>query len=108
MLCPGLELRFAIKLKLTKRLPECYADRGSPSLSHPPWNLQLTDGEHCGFASGATSVIDGERLNYFCSAGGRSGLWGFPDRHTEPWSILSGPFTAKRLHQHRYIRRAWM
>lgn len=108
VLCPGVQLRFAVKIRLTKGLPRAYADHGRPSLSDQPWNLQLMDGEHCGFSSGATSVVQGKRLNYFCSSSGQTGLWGYPNRHTHPWSILSGPFTAKSLHQHRLIRHAWM
>jgi hypothetical protein len=48
------------------------------------------------------------RLNYFCENGGNNGLWGYPDRRSEPWTILIAPFTARSLHERRAIRHAWM
>jgi hypothetical protein len=48
------------------------------------------------------------RLNYFCGAGSHDGLWEYPNRRSEPWTILIAPFTATSLHQRRAVRRVWM
>jgi hypothetical protein len=60
------------------------------------------------FASGATAVVHGVRLNYFCGARCNYGLWGYPRRRFQPWTILIGPFNAKVLHARRAIRHVWM
>jgi hypothetical protein len=95
-----------IKLKLTHALPHGMADPGKPSTKGLPWSLETTSGAKCAFAGGATSVIGGRRLNYFC---GKStiGLWGSPNRKTEPWTIFSAPFQAKKLTQKVGIKTAW-
>lgn len=108
VLCPGEELRFAIKVNLTKGLPRRYANSRPPALDEQPWNLQLLDGEHCIFLTGATSVLQGRRLNYACERSHTTALWGLPNRGTQPWSIFSAPFMATTLRDHRLIRWAWM
>ena len=108
VICPDLAVNSGIKIRLTTALPLRYADRGAPSLKHQPWNIELTSGRHCAFASGASNVVHGVRLNYFCGAGNNNGLWGYPDRRVQPWTILIAPFTATALHQRRSIRHAWM
>ncbi len=108
VVCPDAQVNRGLKIRLTKGLPRRYANTGRPSLSNQPWALQLTNGQHCTFASGATNVIHGIRGNYTCGAGFNFGLWGFPSRRSEPWTILIAPFTATRLHRRTAIRHAWM
>ncbi|HEY2657634.1 MAG TPA: hypothetical protein VGI55_17755 [Solirubrobacteraceae bacterium] len=107
VICPDRQLNGGIMIRLTRALPGP-ANRGSPSPATVPWNVQLANGQHCLLSSGASTAIHGVRLNYFCDPGTRYGLWGFPDRRAQPWTILSGPFTAKRLTQRLVIVRAWM
>ena len=108
VICPNVQVSGGIRIRLTKAIPRRFADRGAPSLRNQPWNIQLSNGRHCAFSSGASNVVHGVRLNYFCGSGVNFGLWGFPDRRTQPWTIRSAPFTATSLHQRRPIRHAWM
>jgi hypothetical protein len=57
---------------------------GAPPAA-PPWALRLASGRRCVFASGATAVIDGRRLNYVCD--GRRLLFGIPDASAPAWRI---------------------
>lgn len=108
VVCPDLDVTSGIEIRLTRVLPTRYADPGKPSLHNQPWNIQLTDGQHYQFASGASSVVDKARLNYFCGTSCKQGLWGYPRRRTQPWTILIAPFTAKSLHTRQAIRHVWM
>lgn len=73
--------RSAIRLGVSGRL------RTSPRKARggPPWAVQLVTGRRCVYASGATTVVRGSRLNYFC-IGGRY-LFGSPDRRRPLWRI---------------------
>jgi hypothetical protein len=97
-----------IEIRLTKPLPHAETGRGAPSLRSRPWALELYDGQRCVYATGATNVVEGQRLNYFCGAASHTGLWGLPNRRSEPWTILTAPFAAKHLAQRTAIRHAWM
>lgn len=97
-----------IRLRLTRRLPRSMANHGRVSRHQRPWALQLYNGRRCLFSSGASSIVDGRRLNYFCTGGGKMGLWGLPSRRTEPWTIFRAPYTARHLSRRAAIRRAWM
>ena len=108
VICPNLQLSSGISIRLTRPLPQQYGDPGVPSLGDQPWNIELASGRHCALASGASNVVHGIRLNYFCGSSSHFGLWGFPNRRAEPWTIWSAPFTATSLHQRRPIRHAWM
>jgi hypothetical protein len=109
VLCATAPWRNAgVKLRLTAALPRAMANHGAPSLRNQPWALELLNGRRCLFTGGATASVEGKRLNYFCTAGASNGLWGFPDRRGEPWSILSAPAAATHLRKHEPIRRAWM
>lgn len=108
VICPNLQVNGGIEIRLTKPLPRHQADPGVPSLAHQPWDVLLENGKHCAFSSGASNELHGLRLNYFCASKTRYGLWGYPNRHVEPWTILSGPALAKSLHTRRAIRHAWM
>jgi hypothetical protein len=107
VICPNLQVNGGVEIHLTKRLPRGMGNTGTPSLNDQPWNIQLTNGHHCMLSSGATNVVHGKRLNYFCGGGLKYGLWGFPRRNGEPWTILVGPFTATSLHAQRSIRAVW-
>lgn len=108
VLCPDAQLNRAVEIKLTKGLPRAMANTRAPSLRDQPWNIQLTSGRHCELSNGATIVVQGVPLNYFCGAGVKFGLWGFPRRKPQPWTILSAPFSAKHLHARAAIRHVWM
>ncbi len=77
-----------VTLNLTKPLPA-----PSPVTETHPWFLQLADGTVCGFLTGATGGVDGERINYGCSDG-----WvvvGLPQKDTV-WTVhevLLGPLS---------------
>jgi hypothetical protein len=108
VVCPAAPwLHTGVTIRLTKPLPSAEADRGAASLARLPWALELYDRSRCLLATGATSVLDGRRLNYFCADHAKRGLWGSPERTTEPWRIYSAPFAAKRLTTRVAIRRAW-
>lgn len=106
VICPNPWLSGAIEIELTRGLPRAYGDTRKPSISGHPWNIQLANRHHCVFSSGASNFVAGKRLNYFCS-GLSYGLWGYPNRRSEPWSIASGPFAATRLHGRSVIRQVW-
>jgi hypothetical protein len=108
VVCPGINLSSGIEIRLTKPLPTGMADPGKPSLRHEPWDIQLADGVHFLLSSGASNVVDGKRLNYFCGPKCSVGLWGYPRRSTEPWTILVAPVNAKSLHARQAIRHVWM
>jgi hypothetical protein len=108
VVCPNTQVAGGIKIHLTRSLPLGSADPGKPSLRNQPWDIELVSGRHFQLASGATNVVHGVRLNYFCGASCNYGLWGYPRRRTEPWTILIGPFTARPLHRRLAIRHVWM
>lgn len=105
VLCPdGPWLATGVKIRLTVRLPA--GNRAAPSLLARPWALELYDGRRCRVITGASTVVQGQRANYGC-AGNQDGLWGNPDRSTQPWSIFTAPFDAQMLSARAAIRRAW-
>jgi hypothetical protein len=109
VLCPsGPWSSTGVRLKLTRPLPRRLADRARPSLKAQPWAIELTDGRRALFSSGASSELGGQRLNYFFGASSEEGLWGYPDRATQPWTILLAPFDAHELTLRVALRRAWM
>ena len=109
VVCPDAPwLRTGAEIRLTKRLPKAYGNHRTASTRLEPWGLELYGGRRCVFASGTTEVVQGQRLNYFCGASSREGLWGRPDRAIEPWTILTAPLDAKELTKRAQIRRAWM
>ena len=64
-------------LQITEPLPLSEADL---TANGSPWMIELSDGSRCGVATGATGVIEGERINYLCTteAGQTIGLIGTP------------------------------
>lgn len=49
-----------------------------------PWGLRLTNGETCSFATGATDVAQGMRMNYECK--GNDFIVGLPNRSKPLWT----------------------
>jgi hypothetical protein len=104
VICPFASLRRGVEIYLSRALPRRYAGHQHPSLAGNPWNIELADGEHCVFITGATTVVDGKRLSYVCPGRRRYGLWGRPIRRAEPWTIIGAAFTATHLHGRRLIK----
>lgn len=50
-----------------------------------PITVVLANGAHCSFASGGTSTLAGQRLNYLCDNDGS--LYGYPDKTSALWTI---------------------
>lgn len=98
--------RGLLEIKLTKKLPTRYGNKGRPSTAGLPWALQTTNGWKCELATGATNVIVGMRLNYFCKGTNRV-LWGSPARGSQPWHIYVARQNAKTLSNQVNIRYAW-
>jgi hypothetical protein len=107
VVCPSIGMHSGAELKLTRGLPRRQANKAKPSLRDRPFDVGLAGGRHCVFVTGATSVIGAQRLNYLCNGRGHLGLWGFPDRHRQPWTIESAPDTASRLRSRVAIVDAW-
>jgi hypothetical protein len=97
-----------IEIHLTKPLPHSGGDNQKPSLHAQPWAIELESGQRCVFASGVSSAIQGQRLNYFCGAHSTQGLWGYPVRSGQPWTIYQAPFSATTLSDRIAIKHAWM
>jgi len=95
-----------IEIKLTKKLPGKYANRGKPSTAGLPWALESTSGWKCELDTGATTVIHDVRLNYFCT-GTKDGLWGLPSRKSRLWRIYAATQSAKTLRRRVGVSSAW-
>jgi hypothetical protein len=108
VLCPasGPWSSSAIKIKLTRKVPIKYGNKGKPSTSGLPWALVTSAGWKCELNTGATSVVRGKRQNYFCT-GTQDSLWGAPLRRSQPWKIYVAPTGAKRLRSEVAIQAAW-
>ena len=108
VLCPatGPWSSSVIEIKLTRGLPTKFANKGNPSTSGLPWALVTAAGWKCTLNTGATTEIHGKRLNYFCH-GTNNGLWGAPQRKSQPWMIYAAPPQAKTLSNLVAIRDAW-
>jgi hypothetical protein len=107
VLCPSADPASGTEITLSARLPRAQANRAQPSKNLHPWDLRLSSGRYCEFSGGATSAVAGVRLNYFCEGLTDSGLWGWPDRASSPWTIFVAPFNAKSLTRRVAIERAW-
>jgi hypothetical protein len=105
VLCPdGAGATTGIEIKLTAKLT--LPNKRKPSTSVLPWAVETTSGAKCVLASGASSVLDGKRANYFCSKT-KDALWGGPSRTTEPWTIYAAPGNAKKLTTKVKLSVAW-
>lgn len=104
VLCPlGPWTSSGAEIKLTARLSG--ANKGKPSTAGHPWAIQ-TSADKCVAATGATSILDHLRANYYCQTT-KNALWGYPSRTSEPWTIYSAPGTATRLTRKVPVRVAW-
>jgi len=104
VLCPvGPWTSAAVEIKLSA--PLTGANKGKPSTSGNPWAVE-TPSDKCVLATGATSILDHRRANYFCQTS-KNVLWGAPSRKSEPWTIYSAPPTATKLTRTVPIRVAW-
>ncbi|MDQ6804550.1 MAG: hypothetical protein M3065_06200 [Actinomycetota bacterium] len=104
VLCPlGPWTSSSAEIKLTSRLTG--ANKGKPSTSGHPWAIE-TSSDKCVAATGATSILDHLRANYYCQTT-KNALWGYPSRTSEPWTIYSAPGTATKLTRKVAIRVAW-
>jgi hypothetical protein len=108
VLCPatGPWSASTIEIKLTSKLPANYGNKGKPSTSGLPWALVTTQGWKCRLTTGASTVVDGKRANYFCT-GTADTLWGAPTRASQPWKIYVAPNGAKKLKRKVAISSAW-
>ena len=108
VVCPTPWNDAGIEIQLTKPLPKPFSHL-APSLRMQPWAIQTASGADCVLSSGAgPRPIHGRHLNYFCGANSKVGLWGFPDRTAQPWTIFSAAQNATVLSHRVAIRRAWM
>jgi hypothetical protein len=104
VLCPlGPWTSSGAEIKLTARLSG--ANKGKPSTAGHPWAIQ-TSADRCVAATGATSILDHLRANYYCQTT-KNALWGYPSRTSEPWTIYSAPGTATNLTRKVPVRVAW-
>lgn len=109
VVCPEAPwLTDGIEIHLTKPLVAADGNHAAPSSSLQPWALELSSGLRCRFAEGATNVVEGRRLDYFCGSAGNQALWGLPDRASTPWTIPIAPSQASTVSERAAIRRAWM
>lgn len=107
LVCPGNPWNgSAVELKVKGKLK--FGDPKKPSTSGMPWAIQTTTGLKCTIATGATTLVSKQRLNYFCLKSSE-GLWGSPSRNHQPWTIYIAPARAstKKLTQRVAIRTAW-
>lgn len=107
VVCPIPWSEGGTEIHLTRPLPAA-GSHAAPSLALEPWALETTSGARCLLAGGASNVIHGTRLNYFCGARAKYGLWGYPSRRAGLWTIFKAPFSAHKLTQRVVIARAWM
>ncbi len=105
VLCPvGPWTSAGVEIKLAAALTG--ANKGKPSTSGNPWAVETTSGAKCELATGATSILDHRRANYFCQTG-KDVLWGSPSRKSQPWTIFSAPATATKLTKMVKLGVAW-
>ena len=108
VVCPTPWNDTGVEIQLTKPLPAASSHR-APSGAMQPWAVQTVAGADCVLASVAgPRPIHGRHLNYFCGPSFKLGLWGFPDRRSQPWTIFSAPQNATVLTHRVAIRRAWI
>jgi hypothetical protein len=69
-----------------------------------PWAIELDNGWKCLGLTGATNVIDGQRLGYGCSNG--AGLYGNVHRSSSAWTIDAAAAHANSI-QSEPIKQAW-
>jgi hypothetical protein len=78
---------------------------GQAAPGRAPWALQLAGGQRCVFAEGASNVVHGRRLNYFCT--GKRYLFGTPRTSRPMWRIRMARSFSGRGWRLVAIARAW-
>jgi hypothetical protein len=106
VVCPTPWNDGGTEIRLAKPLPRRQTRYVTPSLKLLPWAIQTETGADCVLSSGAANVVRGKRLNYTC--GTNVGLWGVPNRASQPWTILSASVNATVLSHRVAILHAWM
>jgi hypothetical protein len=77
------------------RVTKGYQNDGlSKKPSKLPWGVQTSDGTQCIFAQGASSVVKGKRVNYFCGTSDNNVLVGTVHRGGKVWTIDGAKQTA--------------
>jgi hypothetical protein len=74
----------AIRLHVSK-----YDNSTMVGPSRQPWGIRLANGTRCAFVQGASSVVHGRRLSYFCQ-NSMTVLLGSPNRAKPVWRIHTG------------------
>lgn len=71
-----------------------------------PWALELSNGQQCTYRSGATGVVAGMRVNYFCGDESTAAI-GELNKERQPWRIL---FSSPGVSQVVYVDivRVWV
>jgi hypothetical protein len=72
----------AIRLHVTKG----YDNSAMTTPARQPWGLTLARGRRCVLAQGATGVVHGRRMSYFCQHS-TTVLLGEPNRSKRVWTI---------------------
>ncbi len=82
-------------LQLTEPLP---LSEAALTANGSPWLVELADGARCGVATGATGGVNGERINYLCTAesGQLVGLLGMPQSGLSAGDASSPLWSAQR------------
>jgi hypothetical protein len=93
----------AIRLYLDEALPESYGNE--PGHGATAWALELFNSRKCYFSSGASDVIGGQRVNYFCSS--NYALVGFANKRARVWRIPMVHYPEKGRLRSVAIRTAW-
>lgn len=76
-------------------LPPIASAANQLTASHP-WAIELANGQHCTFLTGASSVINRLRVNYTCGSY-RYHILGELDRSKSTWKALFYDFDTKTL-----------
>jgi hypothetical protein len=105
VVCPTPWNDTAVEINLARPLPKP-TNRTAPSLRLAPWAIETLSGADCLFVAGSSPRVEGRRLNYTCN--NHTALYGYPNRHGEPWTIASAPAGATTLRSHASILHAWM
>jgi hypothetical protein len=66
-----------------------YDNSAMVTASREPWGIRLANGSRCAFVQGASQVVHGRRLSYFCQ-NSTTVLLGNPSRATAVWRIHTG------------------
>jgi hypothetical protein len=90
-----------VRVALAAELPA----EDAPRPGGAPWALELVSGARCVFVTGATNVVRGYRLNYFC--GRDRFLFGSPRTSAPAWRIRQSRSADGRGMRLVAIRRAW-